>query len=94
MLINNKRYLATLLGSDEEFIGKMLELRKTEPSKFRKTISTLPNYNDDYMGFWLSKQFYIEIRVQQGEARTILNAMISFKQINERPYMTISFIMY
>ena len=94
MLINNKRYLATLLGSDEEFIGKMLELRKTEPSKFRKTISTLPNYNDDYMSFWLSKQFYIQIKVQQGEARTILNTMISFKQINERPYVAISSIMY
>jgi len=94
MLINNKRYLATLLGSDEEFIGKMLELRETEPSKFRKTISTLPNYNDDYMGFWLSKQFYIQIKVQQGEARSLLNTTISFKQINERPYMTISSIIY
>jgi len=92
MLINNKRYLATLLGSDEQFIAKMLELREKEPSKFRKTISSLPNYNDDYMGFWLSKQFYIQIEVQQGEARTLLNTTISFKQVNKRPYISISSI--
>ena len=94
MLINNKRYLAFLLGTDENFIVNMLELRETEPLKFRKTISSLANYDDDYMGFWLSKQFYISIKVQQGKARSILNTTISFKLLNERPYITISSTIY
>lgn len=91
MLINNARYLAFLLGVDENFMEKMFELRQSEPNKFRQTIMRLPNYNfyDDYFTFGLSKQFEVGINVQEGEARTLLKVIISFKKLNNRPYMTL-----
>ena len=91
MLINNKRYLAFLLGVDEHFMTKMLELRESEPSQYIKTITRLPNYNDDYLGFGLSKQFRIIITVQEGRARSVLSAIVSFKNLNKRAYVTISY---
>jgi len=91
MSLNNRRYLAFLLGVDENFIEKMFELRQSEPTKFRKTIMRLPNYNDDYFTFGLAKQFEVTIKVQEGDARSILKVMISFKKLNSRPYMTLSY---
>lgn len=91
MLISNKRYMAFLLGVDENFIEKLFELRQSEPLKFRKNLSLLPNYNDEYMGFSLSKQFKTVIKVRQGRARTVLTAMISFKPLSSRPYVTVSY---
>jgi len=91
MLINNTRYLAFLLGVDENFMEKMFELRQSEPNKFRQTIMHLPNYNDDYFSFGLSKQFEVRINVQEGEARTLLKVIMSFKKLNQGPYMTVSY---
>jgi len=94
MLMDNRRYLSTLLGVDEAFMQKLLELRESEPLKFRKTLATLPAYNDDYMGFWLSKQLVVKIEVHEGRARSILKAILTFKQLNERPYMILSYRLY
>lgn len=91
MLINNQRYLATLLGVDENFMANLLELRASEPSLFIKGIGRVEGFNDDYMGFALSKQFIIKIVVQRGKARSILEALLSFKVLNERPYIIVSF---
>ncbi len=92
MLINNSRYLAYLLGVDEKFMEDMLALRESEPKKFMRTIELLDNYNDDFFGFYLSKQFYVVIKVKKGQARTTLEAIVSFEQLNERPYITVSYI--
>lgn len=92
MLINNRRYLANLLAVDEKFMEEMLELRVSEPKKFMRSIELLEHYNDDYFGFYLSKQFRIIIKVQEGEARTILEAILSFKYLNDRPYITVSYL--
>lgn len=94
LLIDNRRYLAGLLESDESFMQDMLELRESEPKKFMRNIGRLPAYNDDYMGFWLSKQFLVTIKVNKEGARSILKATISFKKLNDKPYMTISYVSY
>jgi len=91
MLITNKRYLAFLLGVDENFIVKMLELRKNDPALFMKSISGLKGFNDDYMGFGLSKQFLIRIVANKGNAESILEAIVSFKGLDTKPYLSISF---
>ena len=93
MLIDNQRYLSYILGVDENFMQDMLELRKDEPLAFEKRVYLLPHYDDDYVGFWLSKQFLIKIKVKQGRAITLINAMISFNKLKNRPYMTISYTM-
>ena len=92
MLIKNRRYLAHLLGTDESFMKSMLELRESEPLKFQKNLNTLAGYDDEYMGFWLSKQFLIRIKVKKERAQTYINAIISFKAVNNRPYITVSYI--
>ncbi|CAA6813803.1 MAG: Unknown protein [uncultured Sulfurovum sp.] len=91
MLVKNADYLAFILGVDKNFIEKMFELRESEPMKFRKNIGALPNYNDDYFSFGLSKQFKVKIKVQEGNSQSILKVMISFKKLNSRPYMTLSY---
>ncbi|MEA2047505.1 MAG: type II secretion system protein GspK, partial [Campylobacterota bacterium] len=93
MLIKNRRYLAHLLQTDEPFMENMLELRQNEPLKFTKNLHHLPGFNDDYMGSWLSRQFLIRIRAKKERAQTIITAIISFKQLENRPYITVSFIM-
>jgi len=91
MLISNKRYLAFLLGVDENFILKMLELRKVDPLLFIKNLDTLPKYDDESMGFGLSKQFLISIKVRKGRAMSVLNTIISFNELNDKPYITVSY---
>ena len=93
MLINNSRYLAYFLETDESFMKSMLELRKSEPKKFMKNLNTLPGFNDDYMGFYLSKQFIIKIKAQEGRAKTYIDAIISFKQLKSKPYIIVSYIL-
>lgn len=93
MLISNQRYLASLLEVDENFMLKMLELRENEPLLFRKNISGLKAFNDDYMGFWLARQFLIEIVATEGSAKSILDVTMNFKVLNERPYITVSFML-
>ena len=92
MLIKNRRYLAHLLGTDESFMENMLELRQTEPLKFRKNLNNLPGFDDEYMGLWLSKQFLINIKAKKERAETRIKAIISFKQLGNRPYITVSYI--
>jgi len=92
MLIKNRRYLAHLLGTDESFIENMLELCQSEPLKFIKNLNNLPGFDAEYMGFWLSKQFLVRIKAKRERAKTYINAIISFKQLNNRPYITVSFI--
>ena len=91
MLIKNRRYLSYLLGTDESFMQSMLELRQNEPLKFQKNLNTLPGYNDEYMGLWLSKQFLIHIKVKKERAQTDITAIISFKAVKNRPYITVSY---
>lgn len=94
LLIENRRYLANVLQVDESLIQDMLEIKENEPLRFMKMIEKLPTYNDDYMGFWLSKQFRITIKVKKGKARSIIYATINFKQVNQQPYMTLSYVIY
>ena len=91
MLIENKRYLATLLNIDESLSQKMLELRLEDPMKFKIAIQKLEFYNDDHMGFTLEKQFFISIVVRKGRAISRLNTIISFDSFNKRPYITIMY---
>lgn len=91
MLVNNARYLASILGVDKDFMNRMFELRESEPMKFRQNIMRLPNFNDDYFTFRISNQFEVTLKVQEGDARTILKVMISFKKLNSRPYITLSY---
>ena len=46
------------------------------------------------MGFSLSKQLIVKIKVQREDAETRLNAIISFKKLGDRPYLTISYSLY
>jgi len=94
MLIDNSRNLATLLEVDTRTISNLFELRKDSPKKYIKNIMRLENYNDDYMGFALSKQFIVKIKVKREDAETRLNSMISFQQLGDRPYLTISYSLY
>ena len=94
LLIKNRAYLAALLGTTDSFMQDMLELRESEPKKFIKTIQSLPNYSDDYMGFWLSKQFLIRIKVTKGDAKSVIKTSINFKQLKNQPYMTIFYVKY
>lgn len=94
LLIENSGYLANLLGTDEAFIEDTLAVRESDPKSFMQIIGKLPSYNDDYMGFWLSKQFMVTIVARKGVARTIIKATITFKQIHDRPYMTLSYVSY
>ena len=92
MLIKNRRYLAHLLGTDESFIENMLELCQSEPLKFIKNLNNLPGFDAEYMGFGLSKQFLVRIKAKRERAQTYINAIISFKQLDKKPYITVSYI--
>jgi general secretion pathway protein K len=94
MLIENTHYLATLLEVDKRTISNLLALRKENSKKYIKNIMRLEHYDDNYMGFRLSKQFMVQITVKISEAKSVLNATISFKKFKNRPYMTISYTIH
>lgn len=93
MLINNSRYLAWLFQIDDREAKNLLELRAEDIKRFQKAVSKYPTYDDNYMGFYLSKQFVVTIIVKKKRAKSILKSIIYFKSLNDRPYIIISYIL-
>jgi len=91
LLIENKSYLALLLNISEEEAQNLLEIKKESIKRFRKALEQIEGYNDEYMGFYMSKQFLVNIVAVKGEAMSSISTIISFKQLSNRPYMTIEY---
>lgn len=68
----------------------LVELRKGDLQSFAKELRRFDGYNEDSMGFALSKQFIIEIEVKQKQAKAILKTIIDFRPNKDHFYTVIS----
>jgi len=68
----------------------LVTLRKENLQNFARELRRFDGYNEDTMGFALSKQFIIEIEVKQKQAKAILKSIINFKANKDHFYTVIS----
>jgi len=68
----------------------LVTLRKENLQNFARELRRFDGYNEDTMGFALSKQFIIKIEVKQKRAKAILKSIINFKANKDHFYTVIS----
>ena len=88
MLVNDK-YLAFLLDIDLSDAQDLIAIRESDKDKYVSLISSLKSFNDDSMGFYLSKELKIKIKASLKSSTTILNAIIDFKEDVHKQYTVI-----
>lgn len=86
-LIDSK-YLAQTLNISQSQAEAYTQERETDLKKFIKVIGDNKHFNDDDMGFHLSRQLNIEIVTTKGDAKSILKTLIDFKKVKDRLYTT------
>jgi hypothetical protein len=87
------QYLAYLLNISDSYAETLINIRENDLQKFVEVARKLNGYNDDLMGFYLSRQYKIQIRVSIGNAATQLNTIIDFKKSKQSLYTVISYNM-
>jgi len=87
----NSYYLSFLLQIDNSYAKTLIDIRSEDMNKFIKIVSALPKFNDGYMGFYISKQFKIEIVVNKSGARSILKTLIDFHPTKQYEWTTESY---
>jgi len=94
MLIS-KEYLKLLLKLSNEEVEELIKIRESDPIKYHYLILNQQNFNDEYMGFWLSKVIHIKIQVKKNKARSKLNTVIYFNILNtKKPFYIDSYRLY
>lgn len=89
-LINSK-YLSNLLKINRSEADSLISLRSKNLAKYITLVNQYKNYDDDYMGFYLSKQLKIEIEVAKGSAKSVIKCLIDFKPTEQKLYTVKSF---
>lgn len=73
------RYLSKLLGLNFLEARTLKTLRTKDLDKFIQEIQKLKTYNDEYMGFYLSFNIFLKIKVQVGDTVSKISTIIKFK---------------
>lgn len=89
----NSHYLSFLLQIDDSYAKTLTDIRDKDMNKFIKIVSKSPKYNENYMGFYISKQFKIKIVVNKSGTRSILKTLIDFQPTQRQEWTTESYNM-
>lgn len=91
LTIADARYLAFLLNINDSQATSLIKIRNTDMQRFIDLTYKSDNFSDDYMGFSLSKQLSIEIKVTLDNAVSILKTLIDFRLKKDHIYTTIKY---
>ena len=91
LMLIDKSLLKQLLKITENEAEVLMKIRNEDYIKFMKLILLNKAYNDEFMGFYLSKQLRIEIKVSVDEATTIIDSVIDFKRLKDKLYTVIDY---
>jgi len=91
LTLMNKRYLASVLGISDRYAKELIALKEISIDDFIKEIYKIENFNDDFMGFSMSKQLLITIIVRRKRAKSIIRTIIDFKGMYPRAYFVVSY---
>lgn len=89
-LINAKN-LAFLLKINDSQAARLIEIRNSDMQKFIHLVYTSDNFSNDYMGFALSKQLSIEIKVTLNNVVSVIKTLIDFRPMKDHVYTTIKY---
>ncbi len=87
-------YLSKLLHINIETAQKMLNLKYNNYTKFVNLLRKNPYYKDDSMGFGLSFNIFIKLKVKVGDAIVRLETFINFKNNKFRDITTDMYKIY
>lgn len=88
LAIVDAKFLSSVLNINLSKALDYIKLREDNLDKYMKLISSEKSFNEDTMGFYMSKQLKIEIDVVHGNARSILKTIIDFDQTKDLLYST------
>ena len=91
LTLMSQRYLASVLGISDRYAKELITLKESSIDDFVKEVYKIENFNDDFMGFSMSKQFLITIVVTQKKAKSIIRTIIDFKGKYPRAYLVVSY---
>lgn len=92
LLLLSPKHLAYFLKIRPSYAQSLLNIKNEDVTKFIRTVSTFKNFNDETMGFYLSKELKIEIIVKSKNARTHLLCHIDFNRLNNKLYTVYEYI--
>lgn len=92
LTIVDAKYLSYLLKINKSQADALIQLRKKNLNKFIALAYSSKYFNDSYMGFSLSKQLQIEIKVTVENAVSIIKTLIDFRMKKEHLYTTIEYL--
>lgn len=80
----SEEYLQALLRIDEETAKALVKYREESYEKYEEIITNMKSYDDESMGFFISKNLFIEIEVKSIRARTTLEVQLDIKNYLKR----------
>lgn len=87
------KLLSGLLELSLNDAEQLIKVRNDDLEQFYKIVTILPSFNDNLMGFNISRQLVIEIEAQIDDVKSILKTIIDFKPSNFNHYMVIDYQM-
>lgn len=72
-------YLQMLLRLDQETAVALVKIRQKDHDKFEKIVKEMKIYDDESLGFYISKNLFIQIEVTNKQAKTILEVQLDIK---------------
>jgi general secretion pathway protein K len=90
LLLQPKGMLIHLLGVTPVYADQLIQLRNEDKKEFQKIVKMLPLFDDEYMGFYLSREVLLDISVQKGNAKSNIKALLVFNLKKEKPFTVIS----
>ena len=91
LTLMSQRHLASVLNISDRYAKELIALKESNIKDFVKEIYKIENFNDDFMGFSISKQFLITIVVRQKRAKSIIRTIIDFKGMYPKAYLVVSY---
>lgn len=89
----DSKYLSIILKINESYAEALVKMREQDMQKYILLVNKMKTFDEENMGFFLSKQFRIEIKVTLGEAISRLQCIISFQDLKNKQYSIIKYIM-
>lgn len=94
LLLTDKIILSYLLKIKLQDAEDLIKVRETDYKKFFDLVRMHPNFNSDNMKLYISKQLKISILVEKNGAKTMIEAMIDFRQNRQKTYTTLYYKEY
>jgi len=91
LAVVDKRSLAYLLNMNDSQATSLIRVRNFNMPKFIELTYKSKNFNDNTMGFSLSKQLNIEIKVTLNNAVSVIKILIDFRPKKDHFYTTIKY---